>query len=137
MRLTRSTTNLQNDKNDDWIDAALERLGLYITSKWGNIEKFFSDYSNKTEKIKLEDFFKFSKDNYHCFEGFNFSEDELIVLYSALDAHKKSYLNVEDMQNKLSQYDFYKKMHNDMKNFYYILRQSRIFNFSSCFLFSR
>jgi len=119
MRLTKSTSNLHPIKkeNNDWIDAAIERFGLYVSSKWDTIEAFFTDYSNRTDRIKIDDFIKFSKDNFHCYEGFNFSEDEIIVIFTALDPHKKSYVTLDDLQNKISQYNFYKKMHSDIKNF--------------------
>lgn len=119
MRLTKSTSNLHPTKmeKNDWIDAAIERLGLYVSSKWNSIEEFFTDYSNRTDKLKVEDFQKFSKDNFHCFEGFNFSEDEIIVLYSALDSHKKSYITLDDLNNKISQYNFFRNMHSDIKTF--------------------
>ncbi len=117
MRLTKSTSNLINTKNDDWIEAALERFGLYVSSKWDSIETFFADYSNRTDKIKLDEFVKFTKDNFHCFEGFNFSEDEIVVIYSAIDAHKKSFITLDDIINKIDPYNFYKKMHHDIKNF--------------------
>ena len=117
MKLTRATTNLPDNKNDDWIEAAIKRLGLYVSSKWDSISAFFSDYSNKTDKLRVEDFVKFSKDNFHCFKGFNFSEDEIITLYSALDPHKKCYVTLEDLENKISHFNFYKKMHHDIKNF--------------------
>ena len=73
MRLTKSTSNLHPIKmeKNDWIDAAIERLGLYVSSKWNSIEEFFTEYSNRTDKMKVEDFQKFSKDNFHCFEAFN------------------------------------------------------------------
>lgn len=117
MRLTKSTSNLKSIKNDDWIEAALERFGLYVSSQWDSLETFFNEYNNRTDKLKIEDFKKFSKDHFHCFEGFNFSEDELVVIYSAIDAHKKSYVTFEDIQNKIGIYNFYRKMHHDIKNF--------------------
>ena len=129
MRLTKSTSNLHVTKKVDWIDTAIERLGLYISSKWDTIEAFFNEYSNKTDKIKLESFVKFTKDNFACFEGFNLSEDEIIIIYTALDAHKKGYVTLEDINNKISNYNFYKKMHKDIKNFLRIQLKSGVESF--------
>ena len=52
-----------------------------------------------------------------CLEGFNLTYDEIVTLFSALDGHKKTYVLLEDLNNKLGSFDFYTKMHIDIKNF--------------------
>ena len=49
--------------------------------------------------------------------GFNLTKDELLSIYTSLDSHKKKYLTLQDLKNKLQIFNFYNKMHIDVKNF--------------------
>jgi Ca2+-binding EF-hand superfamily protein len=122
LRLTYTSSNLKSDTGEnnskDWILEALTRMGLYISENYESIEKFFNEYSTpNSEKIKIEDFKKFLAKEHKCFDGFNLTSDEILTIFSALDPHKKNYLTLEDMKNKLSTFDFYRKMHLDIKGF--------------------
>lgn len=50
-------------------------------------------------------------------KGFNLTEDELITFFTAFDAHKKSYITLQDVKSKLQDYDFYSKMKKSIKTF--------------------
>ena len=41
----------------------------------------------------------------------------LIAIFTSLDSQKKNYLTLEDLKNKIELFDFYRKMHVDIKNF--------------------
>ena len=108
----------KNKKNKDFIIQLIEKLGLYISQKFENISNFFKIYGNTEEnKLRFEDFNKFLEKNLECFEGFNLTKDEILSVFGSLDSQKKNYLTFEDMKNKLEIFDFYKKMHFDIKNF--------------------
>ena len=111
--------NLSKEKkNQDWIIQLIEKLGLYISQKFENVSNFFNAYGNIEEnKLKFEDFKKFLEENSDCFQGFNLSKDEIITLYNSLDSQKKNYLTLDDLKNKLEIFDYYRKMHFDIKNF--------------------
>ena len=117
----KETTNqnlFRGKKNTEWITQAIERLGMYITEKYNGAEKFFEKFADtKLNKFKLEHFIKFHENNYECFHGFNLTRDELLAIFTSLDSQKKNYLTLEDLKNKIELFDFYKKMHVDIKNF--------------------
>ena len=117
----KETTNqnlFRGKKNTEWITQAIERLGMYITEKYDGAQKFFEKYADtKLNKFKLEHFIKFHENNYECFHGFNLTRDELLAIFTSLDSQKKNYLTLEDLKNKIELFDFYRKMHVDIKNF--------------------
>ena len=117
----KETTNqnlFRGKKNTEWITQAIERLGMYITEKYDGAQKFFEKFADtKLNKFKLEHFIKFHENNYECFHGFNLTRDELLAIFTSLDSQKKNYLTLEDLKNKIELFDFYRKMHVDIKNF--------------------
>ena len=117
----KETNNLnlsKNKKNNDWIAQAIEKFGMYISEKYDNTINFFNLFANKEEnKFKFDHFIKFIEKDYDCFKGFNLTRDELLSIFTSLDSQKKNYLTLEDLQNKLDLFDFYRKMHLDIKNF--------------------
>ena len=117
----KETTNqnlFRGKKNTEWITQAIERLGMYITEKYDGAEKFFEKFADtKLNKFKLEHFIKFHENNYECFHGFNLTRDELLAIFTSLDSQKKNYLTLDDLKNKIELFDFYRKMHVDIKNF--------------------
>ena len=117
----KETTNqnlYRGKKNTIWISQAIERFGMFISERFENLEKFYEMYCDeKTRKFKYENFENFYNKNYECFYGFNLTKDELLAIYTSLDSQKKNYLTLEDFQNKLNLFDFYKKMHFDIKLF--------------------
>ena len=117
----KETTNqnlFRGKKNTEWITQAIERLGMYITEKYDGAKKFFEKFADtKLNKFKLEHFIKFHENNYECFHGFNLTRDELLAIFTSLDSQKKNYLTLEDLKNKIELFDFYRKMHVDIKNF--------------------
>ena len=112
--------NLSNLKqNKDWTNDIIERLGMFISEKYDSIEQFFTENTEKgTNKFLFNDFLKFFEKNYELFNmGFNLTKDELLSIYTSLDSHKKKYLTLQDLKNKLQIFNFYNKMHIDVKNF--------------------
>ena len=112
--------NLSNlKKNKEWTSDIIERLGMFVSEKYDSIEEFFNENSEKgTNKFTLNDFIKFHEKNYELFNnGFNLTKDELLSIYTSLDSHKKKYLTLQDLKNKLQIFNFYNKMHIDVKNF--------------------
>ena len=108
----------KNKKNNDWIAQAIEKFGMFISEKYDNTTNFFNLFADKEQnKFKFENFSEFIENNYECFQGFNLSKDELLSIFSSLDSQKKNYLTLEDFKNKLELFDFYRKMHLDIKNF--------------------
>ena len=118
--LTASQNLSQNKKNVDWIDDVIERFGLYINEKYENIEQFFNECVEPgSNKFKFSDFIKFHESHYDLFNhGFHLSKDELLSIYTSLDSQKKDYLTLMDLQNKLQYFNFYKKMHSDLRDFF-------------------
>ena len=111
--------NLSKNKKDKiWIVQLIEQLGLYINKKFESVENFYNSYANLVDnKLRFEDFNKFLEKNSECFQGFNITKDEIESLFTSLDSQKKNYLTLDDLKNKLDIFDFYKKMHFDIKNF--------------------
>ena len=106
--------------NTNWINSVIERFGLFVSEMFTSIEEFFNNNTNvmHSGKFTFEDFVCFHDRNYNCFNnGFNLTKDELLAVYAALDSHKKNYLTLTDLEMKLSIFDFYKKMHSDIKRF--------------------
>ena len=117
----KETTNqnlFRGKKNTEWITQAIERFGMYITETYDGAQKFFEKFAdNKLNKFKFEHFIKFHENNFECFHGFNLTRDELLEIFTSLDSQKKNYLTLEDLQKKVELFDFYRKMHLDIKNF--------------------
>ena len=130
----KETNNLnlsKNKKNNDWIAQAIEKFGMFISEKYDNTTNFFKLFANNKEnKFKFENFTKFIENNYECFQGFNLSRDELLSIFTSLDSQKKNYLTLEDFKNKLDLFDFYRKMHLDIKNFLHNNFPSQVDSFS-------
>ena len=115
---TANQNLFRGKKNTEWITQAIERLGMYITEKYDGAEKFFEKFADtKLNKFKLEHFIHFHENNYECFHGFNLTRDELLAIFTSLDSQKKNYLTLDDLKNKIELFDFYRKMHLDIKNF--------------------
>ena len=117
LKLTKNTGNLASDKDDDWIETALQKLGLYLTSKFGSLEEFFSKVGGFKGKIRIEDFRDFCLHYPDCVQGMNLTYDEVITIFASLDSQKKSYLSLNDLNYKLGDFEFYNKMHRDIKTF--------------------
>ena len=111
--------NLYKGKqNTEWVNECIEKFALFISERYKNIEEFFELNTTKNSgKFTWEDFENFHAKNYECFEGFNLTRDEVLAIYTTLDSQKKNYLTLEDLKNKLEMFDFYIKMHFDIKNF--------------------
>ena len=115
-----SNQNLSNlKKNKDWTNDIIERFGMYVSEKYDSIEQFFVENTEKgSNKFLFSDFIKFHEKNFELFNlGFNLTKDELLSIYTSLDSHKKKYLTLQDLKNKLQIFNFYNKMHIDIKNF--------------------
>ena len=118
----KETTNqnlFPNKANVNWINSVIERFGLFISEHYDSIQLFFNaNTEHLSEKFTFDDFMKFNDDNYKCFnDGFNLTRDELLAVFASLDSHKKNYLTLNDLESKLRIFDFYKRMHNDIKQF--------------------
>ena len=93
---------------------------MYVSEKYDSIEQFY--YENiepGSNKFKFSDFLKFHESHYDLFNnGFHLTKDELLSIFTSLDSQKKDYLTLQDLQNKLQYFNFYKKMHSDLKDFF-------------------
>ena len=108
----------KNKPNTEWINECIEKFALFISERYKDIAEFLEINTAKNSgKFTWEDFENFHAKNYECFEGFNLTRDELLAVYTTLDSQKKNYLTLEDLENKLKMFDFYIKMHFDIKNF--------------------
>ena len=118
--LTANQNLSQKKKNVDWINDIIERLGMYVSEKYESIEQFFNEVVEPgIDKFKFSDFLKFHESHYDLFNnGFHLSKDELLSIFTALDSQKKDYLTLRDLQNKLQYFNFYKKMHFDLRDFF-------------------
>ena len=116
-----SNQNLSTEKkNKDWTNDVIERLGMFISEKYDSIEEFFEEVTKEKNinKLRFEDFITFHEKNYELFNnGFNLTKDELLSIFTSLDSQKKDYLTLDDLKNKLQIFNFYNKMHIDVKNF--------------------
>ena len=116
--LSKVKTSNVNDNNVEWVNDIIEKFGMFISERYDSIEMFFNkNTSVNSNKFTIDDFIRFHKTNYECFDGFNLTRDELLAVFTTLDSHKKNYLTIDDFNNKLKMFDFYKKMHFDIKNF--------------------
>ena len=105
-------------QNTEWVNECIEKFALFISERYKTIEEFFDLNTTKNSgKFTWEDFENFHAKNYECFEGFNLTRDEVLAIYTTLDSQKKNYLTLDDLKNKLEMFDFYIKMHFDIKNF--------------------
>ena len=105
-------------QNTEWVNECIEKFALFISERYKNIEEFFElNTAKNSGKFRWEDFENFHAKNYECFEGFNLTRDEVLAIYTTLDSQKKNYLTLDDLKNKLEMFDFYIKMHFDIKNF--------------------
>ena len=111
--------NLSKSKeNVEWIHDVIEKFGMFISERYPSVDEFFDENTVKNSgKFTIEDFERFHRRNYECFEGFNLTRDEILAVFTTLDSQKKNYLTLSDFENKLKMFDFYKKMHFDIKNF--------------------
>ena len=118
-KITTNQNLSELKQNKDWTNNIIERLGMYISEKYDCIEHFFDEYSEPgTGKFKFENFVKFQENNCDLFNnGFNLTKDEILSIYTSLDSQKKNYLTLQDLKNKLQIFNFYTKMHIDIKNF--------------------
>ena len=115
-----SNQNLSDlKKNKEWTNDIIERLGMFISEKYDSLEQFFDEYSEPgSGKFKYEDFLRFQEKHNDLFKiGFNLTKDEILSIYTSLDSQKKNYLTLQDLKNKLQIFNFYTKMHIDVKNF--------------------
>ena len=104
--------------NVDWTNDIIERFGMFISEKYDSIEQFFNENSEPgSNKFKFSDFLNFNEKNYELFNGFNLTKDELLSIYTSLDSQKKKFLTLQDIKNKLQIFNFYTKMHIDVKKF--------------------
>ena len=118
-KLTTNQNLSDLKKNVDWTNDIIERFGMYISEKYDSIEQFFKENSeNGSNKFKFSDFLKFHEKNHELFNnGFNLTKDELLSIYTSLDSQKKNFLTLQDIKNKLQVFNFYTKMHIDVKKF--------------------
>ena len=119
-KLTSNQNLSEEKKNKDWTNDVIERLGMFISEKYDSIEEFFEEITKDkhTDKLRFEDFIHFHEKNYELFNnGFNLTKDELMSIFTSLDSQKKDYLTLDDLKNKLQIFNFYNKMHIDVKNF--------------------
>ena len=119
-KITANQNLSQKKKNVDWINDIIERLGMYVSEKYDSIEQFFNESTEPgSHKFKFSDFLKLHESHYDLFNnGFHLSKDELLSIYTSLDSQKKDFLTLQDLQNKLQYFNFYKKMHFDIKDFF-------------------
>ena len=119
-KLTANQNLSQKKENIDWINDIIIRFGMYVSEKYNNIEEFFKDSVEPgSTKFKFSDFLRFHESHYDLFNnGFHLSKDELLSIFTSLDSQKKNYLTLQDLQNKLQYFNFYKKMHFDIKDFF-------------------
>ena len=118
-KLTTNQNLSDLKKNVDWTNDIIERLGMFISEKYDSIEQFFQENSEPgSNKFKFSDFLNFHEKNYELFNnGFNLTKDELLSIYTSLDSQKKNFLTLQDIKNKLQIFNFYTKMHIDVKKF--------------------
>ena len=120
-KLTSNQNLSEEKKNKDLTNDIIERLGMFISEKYDSIEEFFEEITKEkhSDKLKFEDFINFHEKNYELFNnGFNLTKNELISIFTSLDSQKKDYLTLDDLKNKLQIiFNFYNKMHIDVKNF--------------------
>ena len=107
-----------NKENTEWTNDVIEKFGMFISERFEDVEDFFEKNITKNSgKFTLEDFERFHRQYYECFDGFNLTRDEILAVFTTLDSQKKNFLTLRDFENKLKMFDFYKKMHFDIKNF--------------------
>ena len=118
-KLTSNQNLSELKQNKEWINDTIERLGMYISEKYDSIQQFFDmNTVPGSDKFKLEDFLQFQEKHLDLFgNGFNLTKDEIITIFTSLDSQKKNYLTKQDLENKLQIFNFYTKMHIDVKNF--------------------
>ena len=118
-KLTTNQNLSELKKNVEWTNDIIERFGMFISERYDSVEQFFNENSEpRSGKFKFSDFLKFHEKNYELFNnGFNLTKDELLSIYTSLDSQKKNYLTLQDIKNKLHIFNFYTKMHIDVKNF--------------------
>ena len=135
-KLTANQNLSNNKKNVDWTNDIIERFGMYVSEKYDSIEQFFNESIEVgSNKFKFSDFLRFHENHYDLFNnGFHLGKDELLSIFTSLDSQKKNYLTLLDLQNKLQYFNFYKKMHFDIKDFFQTNFQNGIDAFKYFFI---
>ena len=119
-KITANQNLSQKKNNVNWINDIIERFGMYVSEKFESIEQFYNESIEEgSNKFKFSDFIKFHENHYDLFNnGFHLTKDELLSIFTSLDSQKKNFLTLQDLQNKLQYFNFYKKMHFDIKDFF-------------------
>lgn len=107
--------NLNNKKyiNHDILD----KFNLFISEKYLNLKDFFNEYSID-KKINYDRFLKFYNDNYEEFiSDLHIIKEEIPEIFNYLDNNKKGYLIYSDLEENLNFFNFYEKLHFDIKKF--------------------
>ena len=99
----------------------LDKFNLFISEKYLNLIDFFNEYAID-KKINYDRFLKFYNDNYeHFISDLNIIKEEIPEIFNYLDNNKKGYLIYSDLEENLNFFNFYEKLHFDIKKF---LRQN-------------
>lgn len=110
----KSSSASGTKENYDYI---FEKLGIYVFENHGDIEKFFNENS-KNGKMLLENLQNFFKKNSYS-EGLKLSltPEEVYNLFIYLDMKNDGFIEAEVFKKILSKFNFYEKMHQEIKNF--------------------
>eukprot|EP00340_Litonotus_pictus_P004786 CAMPEP_0170532620 /NCGR_PEP_ID=MMETSP0209-20121228/73869_1 /TAXON_ID=665100 ORGANISM="Litonotus pictus, Strain P1" /NCGR_SAMPLE_ID=MMETSP0209 /ASSEMBLY_ACC=CAM_ASM_000301 /LENGTH=1966 /DNA_ID=CAMNT_0010829001 /DNA_START=1220 /DNA_END=7117 /DNA_ORIENTATION=+ len=102
------------------VDTVLEKLGLFISEHYSSIQDCFNQtkavFNSKKDYLSYTEFLYLLKDKSLIAINLKLTQDEMLLVFSALDAHKKSYLTVEDMKIKLDRFNFFKYIHDNISS---------------------
>lgn len=87
--------SLPTTSTRDWKLAAIQQIGLTISSTYPSLQASFQDASQNGGKVNLELFVAFIEKK-NALQGFNLSKPLLMLLFAELDPHKKTFLSQRD-----------------------------------------
>ena len=100
----------------DWVFAAMQQIGLLISTQYASIEDSFDDASGGSEKVDFDSFMKFIN-KHDALKGFNLTADLKQKLFAEFDPHKKTFLIKKDWVSAFQVFDEGDHIMVELKNF--------------------
>jgi Ca2+-binding EF-hand superfamily protein len=111
------TTCFALKRSEDWVNSTIERIGHYISEQYDSLEQYFERGRGNQAGMNISDFKTWINGNLAFNDGVDISPDEVSILFNTLDKERLGYLTFGNVEKRLSNFDFYKKMHLDIKRF--------------------
>ena len=118
----------ETNKDKEWIDDVISKIGLFINETYDNdIKQFYDDYNltnfrNQGQGLSFDNFVNFLDRNHQLLEQYHIYQEQQLILFNYISSNKK-YITLQMLQklfgknNDTNNYNFYLKMHKDIIKF--------------------